>query len=197
MRLDGKQVRLAETERRLLEAERDRVTQLWVRGAWVRRAERALRDGAPFRPAAVLIADLDSFKRINDAYGHSAGDRVLGVVAGRLRDNLGVDGLIGRWGGDEFAALLRNVPSAHELAALQSAVKQPIRLGDLVLNVALSVGVGEANEGASLDAMLRSADGALYEAKGRVHGGSTELRAVDRASLSDVGDAAACGPDPA
>ncbi|WP_350224590.1 GGDEF domain-containing protein [Promicromonospora sp. MEB111] len=162
--------RLRETERRLLLAEHDGLTQVWARGAWARRVEHALDDGVPIVPAVVLIADLDSFKSINDTYGHEVGDRVLRAVAERLQRHFAPDDLIGRWGGDEFVLALQEVPEAEGMERLREEIGRPIGARGVALSVAVSLGMAAVEPGATLDALMRAADTALYQAKRRAHG---------------------------
>ncbi|MFI2364477.1 GGDEF domain-containing protein [Promicromonospora sp. NPDC019610] len=157
--------RLRETERRLLLAEHDGLTRVWARGAWARRVEHALDHGVPFVPAVVLIADLDSFKSINDTYGHDAGDRVLRAVAERLRSHFAQDDLIGRWGGDEFVLALHAFPAPDELDSLRAEIAEPIWVRGTALSTAVSLGIAEVLPGSNLGALIRAADTALYEAK--------------------------------
>ena len=111
---------------------------------------------------AVCLVDVDNFKTINDMYGHSVGDRVLGALAGRLRQ----DGEVFRIGGDEFALLL---PGADEVRALEIGETVVRRVAEsnpagIVLN--LSAGVASFPGRASKPSeLVRLADNALYRAK--------------------------------
>lgn len=126
------------------------------------------------RAVAVLMVDVDHFKKINDTYGHPAGDEVLKVVARRCRDALRERDLFARFGGEEFIALLAasavdEIPAAAE--RLRSAVAaDPILVGGDRISVSVSVGgaIGEALPGGDqrlLEDLIARADEALYEAK--------------------------------
>lgn len=126
------------------------------------------------RAVAVLMVDVDHFKRINDTYGHPAGDEVLKVVARRCRDALRERDLFARFGGEEFIALLAasavdEIPAAAE--RLRSAVAaEPILVGGDRISVSVSVGgaIGEALPGGDqklLEDLISRADEELYEAK--------------------------------
>ncbi|WP_353086192.1 sensor domain-containing diguanylate cyclase [Stenotrophomonas sp.] len=126
------------------------------------------------RAVAVLMVDVDHFKKINDTYGHPAGDEVLKVVAKRCRDALRERDLFARFGGEEFIALLAasavdEIPAAAE--RLRSAVAaEPILVGGDRISVSVSVGgaIGEALPGGDqklLEDLISRADEALYEAK--------------------------------
>jgi len=130
--------------------------------------------------AAVLILDLDHFKTVNDAYGHLAGDEVLAAVAAELRAGSRAQDLVGRFGGEEFVVLLRDLPPGPAGADVLFAVAERIRLQVSKLAVAvhtpdctatvsgLTVSVGGAllpTDGTTLDQVLQVADASLYSAK--------------------------------
>jgi diguanylate cyclase (GGDEF)-like protein len=123
------------------------------------------------RPLALLMLDIDLFKKINDEYGHAVGDKVLRTTAASLRDRLRQSDIAGRYGGDEFSILL---PEAEKSAALKTAErirhevsKIPIRAEDSTFNITVSVGVSALGEVESktLTDLLNAADVALSRAK--------------------------------
>lgn len=119
---------------------------------------------------AVQLIDLDDFKDINDAYGHSVGDAVLVHVARRLTGSIRTGDCVARLGGDEFVILQTNVrdrAAAAELATrLLDAIRGPFVVEGLTLQVSLSIGIALDFEGAAgADAMMVQADLALYRAK--------------------------------
>jgi diguanylate cyclase (GGDEF)-like protein/PAS domain S-box-containing protein len=119
---------------------------------------------------AVLLIDLDGFKKINDAHGHEVGDQVLIAVARRLRACVRESDTVSRLGGDEFVVLLDSAPRAddtHQVArTLIDAVREPIAVGARLLRVGASVGIGIApDDGIDAEALLRCADAAMYRAK--------------------------------
>lgn len=121
-------------------------------------------------PTALLMLDLDWFKRVNDQYGHATGDEVLKHVAGIMTSSLRRIDLLGRLGGEEFAILLPDTEAAgaHEFAErlrLRIAA-QPARAESGDLPVTLSIGVTSfAAQDRNIDAILARADRALYRAK--------------------------------
>ncbi|MBI1237417.1 MAG: PleD family two-component system response regulator [Alphaproteobacteria bacterium] len=121
--------------------------------------------------ASVVIADLDHFKRVNDTYGHEAGDFILREFSERLKARLRAVDLAARYGGEEFVILMPDAPLTEAKAGaerLRAAIADtPFRLpGDSgVLAVTVSIGVAEIQPGDDVDTVLRCADDALYRAK--------------------------------
>lgn len=121
---------------------------------------------------AVLIADLDNFKAINDVYGHAVGDSTLVAVSERLRQAVrGTDTLV-RMGGDEFAVIAEDLdaddPNGAMLALaerMRAVVGKPLRQGKREVRASLSVGAFLARGPVARDTVLANADLALYEAK--------------------------------
>jgi diguanylate cyclase (GGDEF)-like protein/PAS domain S-box-containing protein len=118
----------------------------------------------------VLFIDLDHFKFINDALGHALGDQVLRDVTLKLGDVLDGLGHVGRFGGDEFVAMLPfNGPPAKALDVLpriQRAIEEPLEVGGTVQRLKCSIGVAFATrDGADADTLIRNADTAMYDAK--------------------------------
>jgi diguanylate cyclase (GGDEF)-like protein len=124
--------------------------------------ERARRYSRPF---AVLLADLDHFKRVNDTYGHSVGDQVLREAAQRLSQHLRETDSLARWGGEEFLVLApeTGIHQAHHLAQrlLESIRETPIS----GVSVTVSLGVACYRQGDTIAAILSRADEAMYRAK--------------------------------
>lgn len=154
-----------------LQALHDPLTGLFNRracdDALARSWQRWRRGGGGF---AVLMLDLDHFKRVNDQHGHAAGDAVLEAVARRLSDLARADEVLARVGGEEFMLLmpLADADAAGRAAErLRAAVAgQAIVAGDLSLVQTVSVGVAIVQDGdEALHSVLRRADAALYRAK--------------------------------
>lgn len=113
-----------------------------------------------------VILDVDSFKEINDRYGHPEGDRVLREVADHLRKAVGESGILGRLGGDEFVALIRVPLTGEEIETYMSRLQEAfatIRVGEQ--SVTCSIGVIPLEPGVYIEDLYRSADHLLYEAK--------------------------------
>jgi diguanylate cyclase (GGDEF)-like protein len=123
------------------------------------------------RPAAALMCDLDSFKEINDRFGHEFGDAALRHVANILRESVGGDNtVLGRVGGEEFALLLTDIPKADALAFAENLrlniAAHPVEWRGATATITLSVGFDATPfwQG-EVSPLLARADGALYVAK--------------------------------
>ena len=119
---------------------------------------------------ALLMMDLDGFKRVNDTLGHDAGDRVLIAVANILRATVRTTDTVARLGGDEFVVLLGSLREADEAARVTAKILQAVaaaaQIGKPALGVTVSIGVALfPQDGKTLDALLRCADYAMYRAK--------------------------------
>jgi diguanylate cyclase (GGDEF)-like protein len=119
---------------------------------------------------SVLLLDIDHFKEVNDRFGHQAGDEVLKVVAKRVQELLRKADMAARYGGEEFTVILPNTALAGACVLAerlrQAVAASPIRVKEQEVGLSISVGVSELRpETASADALLNSADQALYEAK--------------------------------
>jgi diguanylate cyclase (GGDEF)-like protein len=118
----------------------------------------------------VLYFDLDGFKAVNDTFGHEAGDRVLQVTAARLRRALRVSDFVARLGGDEFVAALPEAPTPAALALLIERLQTEIMKAPIpeLQDGAVRASIGAATfpgDGDTVDALLSSADRAMYEIK--------------------------------
>jgi diguanylate cyclase (GGDEF)-like protein len=124
------------------------------------------------QPLALLMLDIDQFKKVNDTYGHETGDMALQQVAAALKSSLREIDILGRMGGEEFAVLLPNT-SLHEAAILAERVQQIIANtlfdlpgASLTIPITISIGVSViTDEMSGIDDILRNSDAALYLAK--------------------------------
>ena len=132
------------------------------------------------RPLAAMMVDIDHFKRINDRYGHPAGDAVLRHCARQLRAGTRADSLVARYGGEEFGLLVPlDRPSDGFVAAerLRHRVSsRPCQVGDASIAVTVSIGMALLQPGQTLEQLLAEADRLLYTAKrgGRDRVGTAE-----------------------
>lgn len=118
---------------------------------------------------AVLMIDIDHFKKINDELGHAVGDRVIRVVAERIRGALRSDSIVGRLGGEEFGAVVP-IESVAQAEAIGERLRARIAatlfgVEGCHVGVTVSVGVALGGEGAMIEDLLAIADQSLYEAK--------------------------------
>lgn len=117
----------------------------------------------------VVLLDLDDFKAINDRYGHDAGDLALRTISGTLRASARPFDVFGRWGGEEFVGVIRNVEGrsvqrfADRCRALIGATE--IRLDEQTIQVTASVGATLAHAGDTPDSLVRRADALMYASK--------------------------------
>jgi diguanylate cyclase (GGDEF)-like protein len=153
-----------------------------VEDALGRMAAQARRTSERF---AVAVVDLDRFKRVNDTYGHGAGDELLVAVARALDDATREYDVVGRQGGDEFIVLLAGLEGADAVTVMERCrvTIARLRVGDPPIGASASVGVAFARSGALTDpiALVRAADQAVYAAKAR---GGNRVVAV---TVADVG----------
>ncbi|HEX6082936.1 MAG TPA: EAL domain-containing protein [Thermoanaerobaculia bacterium] len=165
------------TERKLAEetlqhlAYRDTLTDLPNRFLFHDRLEHAIEQARRRNTGvAVMYVDLDRFKVVNDTLGHSVGDRLLQVVARRLRDVLRGDDTIARLGGDEFAVIVPEIGRAEDAGAvgrkLIGALRDPVTVDGHELHVSASAGISLfPSDGTDVETLLKHADAALYRSK--------------------------------
>lgn len=182
----------------------DELTDLPNRRLFQERLEQAVRESVRGGPFAVLMMDLNLFKRVNDTHGHDVGDLLLRYVADRLRNVMRESDTVARLGGDEFAAVLSTADSLEGAVVvarkIQSAIDQPIAVGNHICTVGMSVGIAMCPEhGREPDALLRHADMALYQSKRTTCGitvhGSTRDKTGREAALIAQGLEGALGEE--
>ena len=160
--------RLHEELRR--QAFHDGLTRLANRALFTDRLNHALArvERGPAR-VAVLFADIDSFKSVNDRLGHVRGDHVLLAVADRLRGCVRGADTVARLGGDEFAVLLEDLTdldeAEHVARRMVEAIAEPVLLGDTSVSIGISIGIAFSSRETTADMLLREADTAMYRAK--------------------------------
>jgi diguanylate cyclase (GGDEF)-like protein len=151
-------------------ANKDGLTGLMNRRHFMQSAEVELQRAQRYRrPVTVAMADLDLFKKLNDTYGHAAGDAMLRAFADLVRDTLRQSDFVCRYGGEEFAFLFPEIGPAEteklaeRLRARCDAMEVPLPDGRLV-KATVSIGLADASE-CPIEIALKRADEALYEAK--------------------------------
>jgi diguanylate cyclase (GGDEF)-like protein len=154
-------------------AQFDELTGLPNRGLFVEQLARAMgRSQRKSAPLAVLFIDLDRFKSVNDTLGHDIGDALLKQVAGRLRNNLRIGDVSGRWGGDEFVVCLEDFGESNNAAAaaqkLLLVLSEKYEIGNSEVYATPSIGIAMyPDSGTVADRLIKAADLAMYEAKKR------------------------------
>jgi diguanylate cyclase (GGDEF)-like protein len=156
---------------------RDALTGLYNRWFVIEKIDsemnRALRHGSPM---SLLMLDIDHFKRVNDTWGHGAGDQVLQAIGKLLRDSCRVYDVAGRYGGEEFCIVLPETkPGNTEVVAERIRARleaTALQCGDTSISVTASIGIAgleqpEMNDLLSPAALIDRADRALYSAKNR------------------------------
>jgi two-component system, cell cycle response regulator len=152
------------------QATHDHLTGLWNRvmvleqlAIEITRAKRAKKS------VAIMLVDLDHFKKVNDTYGHPAGDAILREAAARMRVALRAYDSIGRYGGEEFLIVLPGCDARAALVVAERArtsVAAPVRVGDVDIPMSISLGVASTQSASEDPALLiQAADEALYRAK--------------------------------
>lgn len=153
------------------QASHDPLTGLDNRPTLISRVDALIRgaekDGGP---VDVLFLDLDSFKLVNDTWGHHVGDRVLRAAADRLRGVAGPGDVVARIGGDEFVLARYSVPGTthcgQSLAAdIIEAFREPLSHSENSLVATVSIGLARSGSGSTAEGLLRDADTAMYRAK--------------------------------
>lgn len=173
-RIGMKQVAEAEENLRSL-AMIDALTGIFNRGELMARAEeemsRVTRHGAvgDNGSLSLIMLDIDYFKKINDKYGHQAGDAVLRQISARIKEGLRLYDILGRYGGEEFLLLLPNAELASACRVAErircSIAEKPFTFKEQSIFVTVSLGVSSITPGISLTEAIEIADQALYTAK--------------------------------
>ncbi len=170
--LEESQARLREQSKQLQSAEQraetDALTQIANRGAFNKRLAQQHAKGHTSAPVMAIL-DIDFFKRFNDEHGHRVGDEVLCSVALMLEARLQPYGLVARFGGEEFCAMIDNVDYDEAIDVIEQTrvaiSSREIRFEGKRLNVTMSAGIGKLLPQQSADEWLQHVDDALYRSK--------------------------------
>jgi diguanylate cyclase (GGDEF)-like protein len=184
----------AELSQLQVKAATDGLTGVWNRAAILEFLEREFaRSARQGNPVAVVLADLDQFKRINDTHGHLTGDAVLREAAHRMHSSIRRYDALGRYGGEEFMLVLTDCDESQAMMIAErtrsKVATDPIDTPSELIPVTASLGVAVCNEakGVAPSRVIDAADRALYRAKesGR---NRTELGSLARFSVNTASD---------
>ncbi|MBI9051982.1 MAG: sensor domain-containing diguanylate cyclase [Anaerolineaceae bacterium] len=130
-------------------------------------AEQALRKNPS---AGILFLDIDNFKNVNDTYGHDVGDKVLRMVAQTLNKNLRRSDVIGRWGGEEFLAILYDVNSDIAIRNVAEKLRMLVEFSrlditEISLSVTISIGATMLSDSDTIESVVNRADQLMYTSK--------------------------------
>jgi diguanylate cyclase (GGDEF)-like protein len=158
-----------------MERDFDALTQILNRRSFQEYAQKRL-DDLRLYPMAVLACDIDHFKRINDAWGHERGDKVLQLVSAILQSNMREHDLVARFGGEEFVILLTNI-ALKDAEAIARQIQRDIGSSNDILpsgsRMTMSFGLSSITQAFQFERALKEADQLLYQAKNagrdRVH----------------------------
>lgn len=150
--------------------QRDDLTQIYNRRFLEFHLKQALEEANEFKQAfGLLFIDIDHFKHVNDTYGHNIGDCVLKVLANTLRSNLRPNDLVGRWGGEEFIAIIKS-DDEKMLQVIAERLRQLsehsiYKHGDIDIQVTVSIGGALLKKDESIEDLIHRADKHMYQAK--------------------------------
>jgi len=164
----------------------DRLTKTANRHYFTERATAVLAEMDPDGPASLLMFDIDHFKRVNDTYGHTAGDAILRDVADRVHKSMRGEDLFARYGGEEFVILLARCRLGPAVALAervrQVIASEPFDYQGKKIPITISIGVASSGDRTfPLSDFINQADAALYEAK---HRGRNRVEHLDPSALS-------------
>lgn len=150
--------------------EKDALTELYNKRTGNNRFE-ALRNKCRInkKPYCLAIGDIDFFKKVNDTYGHEAGDEVLRVIAGIIKKNMRGNGFVARWGGEEFMFGFENAnkdKAAKLLAKTLNEIRRTtIEYNEMIIDVTMTFGLVAGNEAKNMETLFNIADSRLYIGK--------------------------------
>ncbi len=151
------------------ESQLDQLTGLKNRRGYYEYYEKNIHPYLLHQSCSVIMADIDFFKRVNDTYGHNAGDVVLKCIAAILRNSVGTAGEVIRWGGEEFVILMRGC-AVSQAAVFAEQIRKRVETSicyfeDIPIRVTMSFGVKALQSDLSPEENVKGVDEKLYEAK--------------------------------
>lgn len=182
----------------------DPLTGLYNYRYFIETLERELeRTKRTFQPTTLLMVDLDFFKKVNDNWGHEAGNQVLKMAAAEMHSRVRISDIVCRYGGEEFAVILPSTPLDVAICSAErireGIAEQVVKLEGGTLSVTASIGayMASANEILTPELLVEKADGFLYQAKeegrNRVCAPSQERKIISESAVSGDEKAALFG----
>ena len=148
-------------------ASTDPLTKLWNRYRMFEFVSDYLADKSRF--CSICLCDIDFFKKINDTYGHEAGDKVLVTLAGIFKEEMYAQGAVARWGGEEFLLFFEDVNGDDALMRLseirQKIKNMTVKYNDIEIKITMTFGLVEYDKELTLDGNIKIADDRLYKGK--------------------------------
>lgn len=177
----------------------DVLTQLPNREAYnLRAAEEYERWQRYGRPLTMVVCDIDFFKRINDNYGHLAGDKVLRIIAKSIRKRLRKTDFVARFGGEEFVILMPETEQQQALGVVEGVREAiagcPFHFKDQPVSITMSFGISDFKQGDSAEQVFARADKALYQAKDQGRNRCIEAAVPDSSAMAAASDEPAGKP---
>lgn len=155
----------AEKERLIFKSQADGLTGLYNAATTKEFVSESIRRKSPHATDALLLLDCDNFKNINDTYGHLAGDQILIHISNSLKHTFRNSDILGRIGGDEFVAYLKDIPSADFVRQKCNRLNRLIKKAPTNISTTVCIGIIFVTSETTYDTVFQMADRALYQAK--------------------------------
>ncbi len=151
-------------------AQRDQMTNVFNKSTTMEKINETIKRGKKYERHALFVIDIDDFKHVNDTYGHLQGDYVLTTIVSKLVNKFREEDIVGRIGGDEFVALMKNVSGREQIVRKAETIckefNREFKYNDEVMRVSCSIGVTVyPMDGKDYEELVQHADKALYEVK--------------------------------
>ncbi len=159
-----------ELERLRFKAQRDLMTNVYNKKTVCDKINETIQKGKKYERHALFVIDIDDFKHVNDTYGHLKGDYVLTTIVTNMVKNFREEDIVGRIGGDEFVALMKNVSGRDQIVNKAESIckifNRKFIYNDETIQVSCSIGIAiYPMDGCTYDELVEHADQALYEVK--------------------------------
>lgn len=173
-------------------SQRDSLTGLFNHNSYSRKISDYLRDEGSRKTSMLIVFDIDDFKQINDTFGHQVGDKVIIEYSKRLKEYFSKGNIVGRIGGDEFSALVKDIRSnpIDLINDIRDMLSIPIDIGQDVLNVTTSYGIAfYPDDGITYEEIFANADTACYFSKNKgknLYSIYDESMSIDNSDMKNI-----------